>query len=75
MSEFEDLMEGAGFDPPPPPEVFDFEVHLISEDEPIRVPKSRVTFDGEELVLTGDTGSFTSFRWELVEYYTGKAVR
>ncbi|SLG47448.1 hypothetical protein [Mycobacteroides abscessus] len=75
MAEFEDLMEEAGFEPPPPPEVFDFEVHLIGEDNPVLVPKSRVTFDGDELVLTADTGSFTSFRWDLVEYYTGKAVR
>ncbi len=68
-------MEGAGFDPPPPPEVFDFEVHLIGKEDAVCVLRSKQSFTGDELTLTGDTGSFTSFRWELVEYYTGKAVR
>lgn len=75
MAEFEELMEGAGFDPPPPPEVFDFEVYLSGEDEPVKVPRSKATYDDDELVLTAETGTYTAFRWDGVRYYTGKAVR
>lgn len=68
-------MEGAGFDPPPPPEVFDFEVYLHGEDEPVHVPSAELSYDDDELVLTAKTGTFTSFRWDVVRYYTGKVVR
>lgn len=77
MEKFEDIVSGVeveGASAPSAEPLYNFDVYLYGEDDPVSVPYASLAYDEDELVLTANTGTFTSFRWEVVRYYTGKAV-